>query len=131
MPMSDDLDPETGKARAYDIVLNGVELGSGSIRIHDPEVQRRVFEKIGIGREEADEKFGFLLRAFRYGVPPHGGIAPGIDRIAMLLAGKDNIREVIAFPKQSGNDPLTGAPSEVSDEQLRELGLQRRRQSTP
>ena len=125
MPMTDDLEPETGKARAYDIVLNGVELGSGSIRIHDPEIQRRVFEKLGIGAEEAEDKFGFLLRAFRYGVPPHGGIAPGIDRIVMLLAGKDNIREVIAFPKQSGNDPLTGAPSEVPDEQLQELGLQR------
>jgi aspartyl-tRNA synthetase len=125
MPMTDDLEPETGKARAYDIVLNGVELGSGSIRIHHPAIQRRVFEKVGIGAEEAEEKFGFLLRAFRYGVPPHGGIAPGIDRIVMLLAGKDNIREVIAFPKQSGNDPLTGAPSEVPDEQLRDLGLQR------
>jgi aspartyl-tRNA synthetase len=127
MPMSDDLEPETGKARAYDVVLNGWELGSGSIRIHDPDIQRRVFEKLGLGAEEAEEKFGFLLRAFRYGVPPHGGIAPGIDRIVALLAGKDNIREVIAFPKQAGNDPLTGAPSEVPDAQLRELGLERRR----
>jgi aspartyl-tRNA synthetase len=128
MPASDDLDPATAKARAYDIVLNGWELGSGSIRIHDPDVQRRVFEALGIHRAEAEERFGFLLRAFRYGVPPHGGIAPGIDRTVALLGGKDNIREVIAFPKtQSGADPLTGAPGEVPDAQLRELGLQRRR----
>ncbi|HEY1334752.1 MAG TPA: aspartate--tRNA ligase, partial [Myxococcaceae bacterium] len=98
-PASDDLSPETGTARGYDIVLNGWELGSGSIRIHRPEVQRKIFEILGISNEEAEERFGFLLRAFRYGVPPHGGIAPGIDRVAMLLAGKDNIREVIAFPK--------------------------------
>ena len=123
-PASDDLGPETGLARAYDITLNGWELGSGSIRIHRPDVQRRIFEVLGIGREEAEERFGFLLRAFRYGVPPHGGIAPGLDRVVALLAGKDNIREVIAFPKtQSGQDPLTGAPSEVSPAQLRELGL--------
>ena len=123
-PASDDLDPATARARAYDLTLNGWELGGGSIRIHDPDLQRRVFEVLGIGAEEADEKFGFLLRSFRYGVPPHGGIAFGLDRVAALIAGKDNIREVIAFPKtQSGLDPLTGAPSEVSEEQLRELGL--------
>jgi aspartyl-tRNA synthetase len=123
-PVSDDLSPETGEARGYDITLNGWELGSGSIRIHRPDVQRRIFEVLGIGREEADERFGFLLRAFRYGVPPHGGIAPGLDRVVALLAGKDNIREVIAFPKtQSGQDPLTGAPAPVPDGQLRELGL--------
>jgi aspartyl-tRNA synthetase len=123
-PVSDDLSPETGLARGYDITLNGWELGSGSIRIHQPDVQRRVFEVLGIADEEAEERFGFLLRAFRYGVPPHGGIAPGLDRVVALLAGKDNIREVIAFPKtQSGIDPLTGAPSEVPEEQLRELGL--------
>ena len=132
MPASDDLDPRTARARAYDIVLNGYELGSGSIRIHRPDVQRKVFEVLGIGSAEAEEQFGFLLEAFRYGVPPHGGIAPGIDRIVMLLAGKDNIREVIAFPKtQSGADLLTGAPGEVPDEQLRELGLQRRQQAKP
>jgi aspartyl-tRNA synthetase len=123
-PVSDDLSPETGLARAYDITLNGWELGSGSIRIHRADVQRRILDVLGIGREEAEERFGFLLRAFRYGVPPHGGIAPGLDRVVALLAGKDNIREVIAFPKtQSGQDPLTGAPSEVSPAQLRELGL--------
>jgi len=123
-PASNDLSPEKGTARGYDIVLNGWELGSGSIRIHRPDVQRRIFEILGISNEEAEERFGFLLRAFRYGVPPHGGIAPGLDRVAMLLAGMDNIREVIAFPKtQSGQDPLTGAPAPVPAEQLRELGL--------
>ncbi|HEY7280763.1 MAG TPA: aspartate--tRNA ligase [Actinomycetota bacterium] len=123
-PVSDDLTPETAKARAYDVVLNGFELGGGSIRIHRPDVQRRVFEAIGLTNEEAEEKFGFLLRAFRYGVPPHGGIALGLDRLAMLLAGRDNIREVIAFPKtQSGLDPMTEAPGAVSEAQLRELGL--------
>lgn len=123
-PADEDLNPETAKARAYDIVLNGMELGGGSIRIHDPEVQRRVFEALGLSQEEIDEKFGHLLTAFRYGVPPHGGIAPGIDRIVMGLAGKENIREVVAFPKaQSGADALTGAPAAVPDEQLRELGI--------
>jgi aspartyl-tRNA synthetase len=123
-PVGDDLNPETAKARAYDVILNGFELGGGSIRIHRPDVQRRVFEAIGLTAVEAEEKFGFLLRAFRYGVPPHGGIALGLDRLAMLLAGQDNIREVIAFPKtQSGLDPMTAAPGAVSDAQLRELGL--------
>jgi aspartyl-tRNA synthetase len=123
-PATDDLAPVTAKARAYDVVLNGFELGGGSIRIHQPDVQRRVFEAIGLSNEEAEEKFGFLLQAFRYGVPPHGGIALGLDRLVMLLAGRDNIREVIAFPKtQSGQDPLTGAPSPVGEAQLRELGL--------
>jgi aspartyl-tRNA synthetase len=123
-PVGEDLSPETAKARAYDVILNGFELGGGSIRIHRPDVQRRVFEAIGLTAEEAEEKFGFLLRAFRYGVPPHGGIALGLDRLAMLLAGKDNIREVIAFPKtQSGQDPLTEAPGAVAESQLLELGL--------
>jgi aspartyl-tRNA synthetase len=127
-PASDDLAPETAKARAYDIVLNGWELGGGSIRIHRPDVQRAVFDALGLTRDEAQEKFGFLLDAFRYGVPPHGGIAFGLDRLSMLLAGEQNIREVIAFPKtQSGADLLTGAPAQVADEQLRELGLQLRR----
>ena len=122
--MTDDLSPETAKAKAYDVILNGFELGGGSIRIHRPDVQRRVFEAIGLSSEEAEEKFGFLLQAFRFGVPPHGGIALGLDRLVMLLAGRDNIREVIAFPKtQSGQDPLTGAPGAVSEAQLRELGL--------
>ncbi len=123
-PASDDLDPRTARARAYDLVLNGVELGGGSIRIHDPDVQRRVFAVLGLGPEEAEEKFGHLLRAFRYGVPPHGGIALGWDRVVMLLAGKEAIREVIAFPKtQTGQDLLTGAPAPVPEAQLRELGI--------
>ncbi|HVM11239.1 MAG TPA: aspartate--tRNA ligase [Actinomycetota bacterium] len=126
-PATDDLSPETAKARAYDVVLNGWELGGGSIRIHRPDVQRAVFEALGMSNEEAEEKFGFLLDAFRYGVPPHGGIAFGLDRMTMLLAGRSNIREVIAFPKtQSGTDLLTGAPAEVADDQLRELGIRLR-----
>jgi aspartyl-tRNA synthetase len=120
----DDLKPQSARARAYDLVLNGFEVGGGSIRIHEPDLQERVFEVLGLSREERDEKFGHLLRAFRYGAPPHGGIAMGIDRLAMILAGKDAIRDVTAFPKaQSGADPLTGAPAPVSDEQLRELGI--------
>jgi len=123
-PAGDDLDPATARARAYDVVLNGWELGGGSIRIHRPEIQRKVFEALGLAPDEAEERFGFLLEAFRYGVPPHGGIAFGLDRLTMLLAGMDNIREVIAFPKtQSGADLLTGAPAPVSERQLRELGL--------
>ena len=123
-PATDDLSPERARARAYDLVLNGFELGGGSIRIHRPEVQRRVFAALGLDEAEIEDKFGHLLDAFRYGVPPHGGIALGYDRVAMLLAGGDTIRDVIAFPKaQSGADPLTGAPAEVSEEQLRELGL--------
>ena len=123
-PLTEDLAPETAKARAYDIVLNGFELGSGSVRIHRPDLQRKVFEALGLSSEEIDEKFGHLITAFRYGVPPHAGIAPGIDRLVMVLTGKEAIRDVIAFPKaQSGADPLTGAPAPVSDEQLRDLGL--------
>src|SRR6266511_3146033 len=123
-PASDDLSPETATARAYDLVLNGFELGGGSIRIHDPDIQRRVFEVLGLTPEETEEKFGHLLRAFRYGVPPHGGIAMGLDRLAMLMAGKETLRDVTAFPKaQSGADPLTGAPTPVPEEPLRELGI--------
>jgi aspartyl-tRNA synthetase len=123
-PATDDLDPRTATSRGYDLVLNGYEAGGGSIRIHDPDVQRRVFEVLGLTGEEIEEKFGHLLRAFRYGVPPHGGIAMGIDRLVMLMAGRDTIRDVTAFPKaQSGADPLTGAPAPVSPEQLRELGI--------
>ena len=124
-PASDDLDPATARSRGYDLVLNGFEVGGGSIRIHRADVQRKVFEALGLGEEEIEEKFGHLLRAFRFGVPPHGGIAMGIDRLVMLLAGKEAIRDVIAFPKaQSGADPLTGAPAAASPEQLLELGLQ-------
>ena len=123
-PATDDLAPETAKAKAYDLTLNGWELSSGSIRIHEPEVQRTIFSILGLSEAETEEKFGHLLRAFRYGVPPHGGIAFGWDRIVALLAGVDAITEVIAFPKtQSGYDPLTGAPAPVSQEQLDELGL--------
>ena len=122
-----ELDPnrlETARARAYDVVWNGTELGGGSIRIHDPAVQRQVFDALGIGAEEAEERFGFLLEALRYGAPPHGGIAYGIDRIVALLHRADSIRDVIAFPKTaSGADPLTGAPAPVDDAQLRELGI--------
>ena len=100
------------RSQAYDLVLNGWELGSGSVRIHRSDVQPRIFELLGIGPEEAQRKFGFLLDAFRYGAPPHAGFAFGIDRLVALLAGEENIREVIAFPKtQSGADPLTGAPT--------------------
>ena len=123
-PLTDDLTPETAKARAYDLTLNGFELGGGSIRIHRPDVQRRVFEVLGLTHEQTEEQFGHLLRAFRFGVPPHGGIAMGIDRLVMLMAGKDTIRDVTAFPKaQSGADPLTGAPAPATEEQLRELGI--------
>ncbi|HVN50290.1 MAG TPA: aspartate--tRNA ligase [Acidimicrobiales bacterium] len=112
------------RAQSYDLVLNGWELGSGSVRIHRSDIQSRVFELLGISAEEAQLKFGFLLDAFRYGAPPHAGFAFGIDRLAALLAGEDNIREVIAFPKtQSGSDPLTSAPTPIPAAQLRELGL--------
>ena len=117
-------DPGALRSRAYDLVVDGSELGGGSIRNHDPDVQRRVFEAIGLDEEEAERRFGFLLEALRYGAPPHGGIAFGIDRIVALLAGRDSIRDVIAFPKTaSGSDPLTGAPAPVDDEQLHELAL--------
>jgi aspartyl-tRNA synthetase len=117
-------DPEKVISKSYDITLNGWELASGSIRIHDREMQERVFRALGISQEEAQEKFGFLLDAFRFGPPPHGGIAPGIDRIVALAAGETNIREVIAFPKtQTAVDPLTGAPAPVDEEQLKALHL--------
>ena len=112
------------RSQAYDLVLNGWELGSGSVRIHDPEIQRRVFAALGLSEEEAETKFGFLLDAFSYGAPPHAGFAFGIDRLAALLLGETNIREVIAFPKtQSGADPLTDAPTPIDDTHLEELGL--------
>jgi len=112
------------RSQAYDLVLNGWELGSGSVRIHRRDIQEKIFDLLGIDEEEAESKFGFLMDAFRYGAPPHAGFAFGIDRLAALLAGEENIREVIAFPKsQSGADPLTNAPTEISGEQLDELGL--------
>jgi aspartyl-tRNA synthetase len=116
--------PATALARAYDVVLNGAELGGGSIRIHRGEMQQRVFDTIGLTREEAQSKFGFLLEAFQYGPPPHGGIALGLDRLAAVLAGTDAIREVMAFPKSSsGDDPLTGAPTPITGEQRKEAGI--------
>lgn len=109
---------------AYDLVLNGVELGSGSLRVSDPKMQEAIFQTLGLGEEEIRTKFGFLVEAMDYGVPPHGGIALGLDRLVMLMAGEDSIREVIAFPKtQSGSCPLTGAPSVVSNDQMKELRL--------
>jgi aspartyl-tRNA synthetase len=112
------------RSLAYDLVLNGWELGSGSVRIHSSELQSRIFDLLGIEPERARARFGFLLDAFRYGAPPHAGFAFGIDRLVAILAGEENIREVIAFPKtQSGVDPMTGAPSPIDPAQLRELGL--------
>ena len=114
------------RSQAYDLVLNGWELGSGSVRIHRPDIQQRIFALLGIAREEAQARFGFLLDAFRYGAPPHGGFAFGIDRLVAMLAGEENIREVIAFPKtQSGSDPLTGAPAALDDAALAEYGLRK------
>ena len=117
-------DPMSVRSLAYDLVLNGWELGSGSIRIHEPEMQRRVFTALGISEDEANRKFGFFLKPFTYGAPPHGGFAFGIDRLVAILAGEDNIREVIAFPKtQSGQDPMTNAPTRAENKQLDELGI--------
>jgi aspartyl-tRNA synthetase len=119
-----DSDPGSALAYAYDIVLNGSEIGGGSIRIHQREMQRRVFDVIGLSAAEAESKFGFLLEAFNYGPPPHGGIALGLDRLCALLAGAESIREVIAFPKTaSGGDPLTGAPTPITAPQRREAGV--------
>jgi len=118
-------EPLKVRARAYDLVLNGTELGSGSIRIHDPEMQQRVFNGLGISRSDAERKFGFLLEAFRYGAPPHGGFAYGLDRVVMLAAGEETIREVIAFPKnQQAEEVMTDAPAAADPKQLRELGLE-------
>jgi len=136
MPHPDDLDrlesdPLSVRSLAYDMVVNGWELGSGSVRIHRGDIQQRIFNLLGISAEQAQERFGFLLDAFRYGAPPHAGFAFGIDRLAAVLAGEANIREVIAFPKtQSGLDPLTGAPTPIEPAQLAELGLSIRKPPT-
>ena len=122
-----DADPGNALAWAYDIVCNGNEIGGGSIRIHREDVQKRVFALMGLDEAEAQEKFGFLLDAFKYGAPPHGGIAFGWDRIVALLAGTDSIRDVIAFPKSGGGfDPLTAAPAPISPEQRKEAGVDAR-----
>jgi aspartyl-tRNA synthetase len=129
MPYAEDLpllasDPLKVRSQAYDLVLNGWELGSGSVRIHQRGIQEQVFAALGIGPEEAEARFGFLLGAFRYGAPPHAGFAFGVDRLAAILAGEENIREVIAYPKtQSGADPLTGAPTPLPPATLAELGI--------
>lgn len=113
------------RSLAYDLVLNGWELGSGSIRIHKPDIQERVFEALGMDKEIVDERFGYLLEAYKFGAPPHGGFALGIDRFVAILLGEENIREVIAFPKtQTGQDPLTLAPGRISEEHLKELGIE-------
>jgi aspartyl-tRNA synthetase len=118
-------DPGAVLGDLYDLVCNGLELASGSIRIHDPALQERIFSIVGFSKEEAKRRFGFLLEAFEYGPPPHGGIAPGLDRLVMLMAGENTIREVIAFPKNSvGISPMDDSPSEVDPKQLDELGLQ-------
>ena len=118
-------DPDEALSQAYDLVLNGSELGSGSVRIHDPVVQQQVFDVLGIAASEAESRFGWFLRALRYGTPPHAGFAVGIDRLIAILRGERNIREVIPFPKtQSGLDPMTQSPSPVPDDQLVDLGIE-------
>ncbi|HET6425156.1 MAG TPA: amino acid--tRNA ligase-related protein, partial [Planctomycetaceae bacterium] len=119
-----DTDPGKIRAQSYDLICNGYEAASGSVRIHDPAVQQRVFNFIGITPEDAEERFGFLLESLRYGAPPHAGVALGLDRWVMMFAGIDNIRDVIAFPKtQKASDLLTGAPADVESKQLRDLHI--------
>lgn len=130
-PLAEDIDfidtsPFKVRSRAYDLVINGAEIASGSIRIHKRELQEKIFKRIGLSAEEAKERFGFLLEAFSYGAPPHGGIALGLDRLIAIMCGSDTIRDVIAFPKtQKGICPLTDAPSVVDERQLKELGIKR------
>ena len=128
-PMDQDLellttDPGKCRAKAYDIVLNGNEIGGGSIRIHDQALQKQIFSLLGMEQEESEKRFGFLLKAFSYGVPPHGGLAFGLDRLVMLLTKSSSIRDVIAFPKvQNSSDLMTEAPTDVDLGQLKDLGL--------
>jgi len=117
-------DPGKVRSQSYDLVLNGEELASGSVRIHDPRVQKRIFEVLQLSEEEIAERFGFFTEALAYGTPPHAGIAPGFDRVVAVMLGQEGIRDVIAFPKtQRAIDPMTGAPGDVGERQLEELGL--------
>ena len=127
-----DKDPGRATAVAYDLVCDGEELGGGSVRIHESDLQAKVFDILQITPEQQRDRFGFLLDALRMGAPPHGGIAFGVDRMVMVLAGEPNLRDVIAFPKnQAGVDPMSGAPSDVTPEQLDELGLQLKPETKP
>ena len=130
MPMEEDWqyidsDPGRVRAKAYDIVLNGTELGGGSVRIHQADIQEKMFEVLGLSKEVAEERFGYLLEAFKYGVPPHAGLAYGLDRVVMLMVGADSIRDVMAFPKvKDASDLMTQAPDFVDPQQLEELNIQ-------